>query len=191
MYSLSGAMQFDEKFQRLRSQSNPHHQLFEKLLHYLKPLVDTLSKITLEGDLYSNTRLISPEIGPTFYEVGLCVELASNEWLVHSYPEEEANIFSLDVRVLDDNEGRLLINGVPEGFTQAKSHWCTKLDADDETVKDEHIKDINTILAGITTMTLSHNGFVSGTDLLHCIFSFPYLGKVISITATSEKVIIV
>ena len=58
-------------------------------------------------------------------------------------------------------------------------------------VTDENGKDINAILAAITSLTFERKGFISGTDLLHCIFSFPYNGKVVSITATSEKVIIV
>lgn len=191
MYSLSGGMQFNKKFETMCRVDNPCVKPFEELLGYLKPVQTMLCAIVIEGDLYSNVRLMAPEGANTLYDKAMCVELASNDWLVSNSPEEEPNIFSLDIRVLTDEEGKMLINGVPEGFTQAKSHWCARLDGDDESVKDEHIKVINVILADLTAMTISHNGFVSGTDLLHCIFSFPFNGKVISITATSEKVAIV
>ena len=191
MYSLSGAMQFDDKFQTMHSVSNPHAKMFEEFLGYMKPVIDVLSPIALEGDLYSSVRLMAVEDDPTLYDMCVCVELSSNTWLIDGYPEEEPNNFSLDIRILTEEEGKLIINGVPEGFTQVKSHWCTKMQADDASVLEDHIKDINAILAAITSLTFERKGFISGTDLLHCIFSFPYNGKVVSITATSEKVIIV
>lgn len=191
MYSLSGGMQFDDKFQAMHGKSNHHVKMFEEFLSYMKPLTDALSPIALEGDLYSSIRLMAVEENPSLYDMNLCVELSSNTWLVDGYPEEEPNNFSLDIRILTEEEGKLIASGVPDGFSQSKSHWCTKLEDDDPTVLEDHIKDINTILAAITSLTFAQKGFISGTDLLHCIFSFPYNDKVVSVTATSEKVIIV
>lgn len=192
VFNFNGSSSFREKFQLLLKKeevSDTGFSAFNSLYPFVKPIVDLLSNVELCEELYSGVRLSK------YHDFGrentaLSVELFDKKWLQNHAPEEEPNMFSMDIVLVPKDKATFMKN-IPKDIFQAKSHWCTRMDQDDKLVTDPIIEDIDTILQGMTDLCREHNGFVTGTDLLHCVFTIPSSEHYVAITVTSEKVIII
>lgn len=192
VFNFNGFSSFREKFQLLLKKeevSDTGFSAFNSLYPFVKPIVDLLSNVELCEELYSGVRLSKyHDFGRE--NIALSVELFDKKWLQNHASEEEPNMFSMDIVLVPKDKATFMEN-IPNDIFQAKSHWCTRMDQDDRLVTDPIIKDINTILQGMTDLCREHNGFVTGTDLLHCVFTIPSGEHYVAITVTSEKVIII
>ena len=192
IFNFNDSSSFREKFQLLLKKeevSDTGFSTFSSLYPFVKPIVDLLSNVGLCEELYSGVRLSKyHDFGRE--NIALSVELFDKKWLQNHASEEEPNMFSMDIVLVPKDKATFMKN-IPKDIFQAKSHWCTRMDQDDKLVTDPIIKDIDTILQGMTDLCREHNGFVTGTDLLHCVFTIPSSEHYVAITVTSEKVIII
>ncbi len=192
IFNLNGSISFREKFELLLKKeevSEAGFTAFIGMYPTVKPIVDMLTGIELCKELYSGVKL-SKYVDFGCENVAMSIELFSDYWLINHSPEKEPNMFSMDIVLVPKHKAAFMAN-IPKDIFQAKSHWCTRMEQDDKLVTDPVIKDINSILQGMTDLTREHKGYVTGTDLLHCVFTMPTDDYYVSATVTSEKVIII
>lgn len=192
IFNLHTDVSLSKKFEWLTDETCVTEQTFKTfsaISEPLKTLMRSLSAINFNDQLYTSVEL-AKKISPGSEDIVLSLQLHVKGWAVDNFPDKEPVLLSLDIGVMPRDKAGFLSN-IPESMQTTGVHWCAKMDKDDETITQIMVDDCSKVLKAISELCVENKGHMSGTDLLHCIFTYPQGEAIVSVTVFSQKVIIV